>query len=604
MDNLELNANAYFYKVKDGSEPNDFFIKDAFKQAREDKEAVSVYQPIIRQEIIDENDNSLAVFSLDISSYETKPNFHKEQEDGVNELKYSLFLIVEYGNYFGILKKHVSGVSVLKDALEAIDFDVLTHFLITSNTRYEKVQSTSIKTVSGSLRKSVSESRNVENQSSQFVLSKRVPISFRIDNDGQKYNIAPNTSRVNAMKVSVEFSECVDWICQTLEHIDEAYQSLPPSPFMDNFAKRINYSQNIDSLKPLNLVLDFSDLLLKLETGRIDKIYTIKTNDDNADDIEIDFDIYQLINDTVVLHDTDQEGDGYTINEFFTINKNKQGLAIDHQDFKSIFIRFDNDNVYNINRYINSGGHFMVNFTNPEYVYLNKKIFKDSRLLGDIESFMKIFKPHSGIVNSTSEKGEGYDSRSVNFDSNSLFAFVENELAQDSNILICDDLGVEWGDFISFKDDTLNFYHVKHKKPSFSASDLQDVFGQVQKNLGFANLSEAMIDYRKHRWLSNYNIDNVQTNIKRIRRNSCLEDPIGEIIETNQKFSINPKAQTRIFIVIDFISRSQLKKNIEELRDGHTFNNKGVTNQILWYVSSLMSNAKDLDIDLEIICRP
>ncbi len=160
----------------------------------------------------------------------------------------------------------------------------------------------------------------------------------------------------------------------------------------------------------------------------------------------------------------------------------------------------------------------MIVFDNYEYVYSRGTIFKDSRLLGDTDNFLSTFVTFDSLKNIESEKGENYLPTSSKFKPNSLFSFVEDELAINSNYLICDDQGVEWGDFISINDDEITFYHLKHNILGLSATNLEEVFGQVQKNLGFLQLTEEMINKRKVKWQNTYQLKGVGTSIKRMRK--------------------------------------------------------------------------------------
>ena len=137
-----------------------------------------------------------------------------------------------------------------------------------------------------------------------------------------------------------------------------------------------------------------------------------------------------------------------------------------------------------------------------------------------------------------------------------------------------------------------------------SASSLEEVFGQAQKNFAFLELTEERIDYRKTRWLSNYNIGNVATQIKRIRKSSPGKDQISVIKKHVNDASSNGNLRRRIYIVVNYISKKDLIASINLIKKGDEFAHKGVTLQILWFVNSIMANAQDLNSEFRIICRP
>ena len=52
-------------------------------------------------------------------------------------------------------------------------------------------------------------------------------------------------------------------------------------------------------------------------------------------------------------------------------------------------------------------------------VYKQKKLFKDSQLIGNLDYFMNIFVPYDELKNIESEKGS-FSLASTNFDENSI----------------------------------------------------------------------------------------------------------------------------------------------------------------------------------------
>src|SRR3546814_14519464 len=64
----------------------------------------------------------------------------------------------------------------------------------------------------------------------------------------------------------------------------------------------------------------------------------------------------------------------------------------------------------------------------------------------------------------TSEKGV-FANDQQSFSGGSVFQIVVDRIAEDCNILICDDLGDEWADFIGLSTDgspnMVSFYHAK-----------------------------------------------------------------------------------------------------------------------------------------------
>lgn len=257
-----------------------------------------------------------------------------------------------------------------------------------------------------------------------------------------------------------------------------------------------------------------------------------------------------------------------------------------------------------MNQYFNNKNSFIINFNKIDYIYTHRKIFHDSKLLGDIDNFLTAFQPFDKLNKVKSEKGTGYSSASTSFSKDSLFYFIENELASKHKCLICDDMGAEWGDFISLNDEEIVFYHAKFHRESLSATNLEEVFGQAQKNFGYLALSEEMIIHRSSRWIRNYQIDKINTKIRRIRKCPNASDPIKSILSYNETVSSNPNLRRKVCIVISSLSKKDLTDSIIKVKQGNYFENMGVTAQILWFVNSLLASANDIGAEFRIICRP
>ncbi len=139
-----------------------------------------------------------------------------------------------------------------------------------------------------------------------------------------------------------------------------------------------------------------------------------------------------------------------------------------------------------------------------------RKLFKDNKLLGNIDNFLKIFIPAPQLENVNIEKGT-LTTNSINFATGSVFNFVENTFLNDSDYLVCDDLGKEWADHISISRPKIKFIHSKYKNANFSASAFKDIVSQVLKNLGNLMPQDFQLASKQNFWNSSYNNDGFQT---------------------------------------------------------------------------------------------
>lgn len=100
------------------------------------------------------------------------------------------------------------------------------------------------------------------------------------------------------------------------------------------------------------------------------------------------------------------------------------------------------------------------------------------------------------LNNVNDEKG-AFAARQAALDDESIFGVIVSHVADSRELLVCDDLGDEWADFIGVNDEsqpkTLSFYHAKHGDLTLGASGLHVVVSQAIKNLGRMNASDEEI---------------------------------------------------------------------------------------------------------------
>ncbi|MEI9806635.1 MAG: hypothetical protein WDO16_01440 [Bacteroidota bacterium] len=254
----------------------------------------------------------------------------------------------------------------------------------------------------------------------------------------------------------------------------------------------------------------------------------------------------------------------------------------------------------NFLHYFNLYNDFIINFEDLSLVYTNRKLFKDNNLIGYIDSFIDVFKGKNELTAVTSEKGT-FTVTSTSFSNDCIFRFIEDHLTHNSDYSFLDDLGDEWADFIKLKNNSISLIHAKHGNSQLSASSFHDVVGQALKNIGNLNPSNIQLETTKAAKRSaNYNIDTIAATINRLRHG----DTIANAISIYKKLLITPNLKKEIILVLDFISRAQLKDRLQKLQAGTAFHEKNQVIQILWIISSLVNSCSENGIDIHIYCKP
>lgn len=597
IDHLLINDNAYFYK-KIKPIPTQKINQVFTEVSREKLSNRYSYKAVKNAANVG---NESFYYSICIFKYNHKPSFLKEPIDDWYEVKFSFLLIVEYLDYVVIYKNNVAGLKTLNEFIEPLDYVKISRLFVIEDTKFEKFYLSNMSTADNALRNRTVEGNNLQGTISRIGAPKQVIHNMRVSNDQDKTSLSLNTSRINKLGNREEMQEFFNWIVEVVRKINVFNWR---NTYLDNFAQPINFEDYADELNPICILIKFDKLLDDIERERVERVYKV---DDNDDEIE-EFNLNTFIDhfNTTLNVNMDEEGKYYIDNPVdpeMYISVAKKSLRLNSSELKKVKIDKGEDNLTDLVNYINARSDFIVNFTEPDLIYAYRKLFRDHRLLADVEGFLSVFKPYRELTLTTSEKG-GFNSSQTEFETNSIFRFICDELATDSIALFCDDLGNEWADFISVNSETITFYHAKHKEgQGLSASDLQDVIGQAHKNLGNLEPTDDMLDRKAaNKWSNKYNADEIQTQIKRLQIGPY--DSISEAIKEYKLALAHPNIKKQVNIVIDFISKQELSDGLELLKRNESFSRRNEVTQILWFVSSLVANCRELGIETYISCRP
>jgi hypothetical protein len=139
----------------------------------------------------------------------------------------------------------------------------------------------------------------------------------------------------------------------------------------------------------------------------------------------------------------------------------------------------------------------------------------------------------------------------------------------------------------------------KYHDSKFSATSFQDVVGQALKNIGNMKPDEAALEGRYDDWNKTYNADHIHTQITRLRKGASVRTAIDHWKKAMQ----SPNLRRDIYLVINFIAKDHLENNLRRMQDDEQFGERKQTVQILWLVSSLISQCHEQGIGIHIICK-
>lgn len=589
IDNILINENAYFYQNIESVRISKTTIEQVFRDASSAKTGNYLLKTIKKNILIDENS---IVYSLCVFKYESKPTFIDEEVENWIESKLAYLLIVEVDDYIIISRKNISKIQDFIKQFQPLDYAILSTLFVNENTSFEKFSLKNLNVSDKALREKSLEALDLRENFSSLGANNYMLNSLRVKNEDEKTSLMLNSSRINKFGKKSGIEQFCNWSYSLVNRIKEHVEQ---ETFLSIFAEPQDYENMKDSLTPISILFIFSKLYDDFENGRITTFF-IRNN--KLGKVRR-FNLIKYLDSFERLLKVEREEDLFKIKnssaDDLELKLNNKSITLQSPKLKDIILQKDDGNDITFIDYINKYCSFILNFENIDLVYSNRKLFKDSKLLGNIDYFMKVFIPYEELVNVTSEKGSFTITQTL-FTSDSLFNFVEAQFLDGSDFFICDDLGREWADHIGITEDKVTFYLSKHKGSSFSATAFQDIIGQAQKNLGNLTPQDYQLMGKRDFWNGAY----PNSNIKRLRKG----DSIDNFIHQYQSTIKNPYFKRECYLVINFISRSELQNNLNQLREGTNFAQKNETIQILWFISSLVSSCKEVNVDAYICCKP
>ena len=596
VENLILNENAYFYIKHRTGLLSKNIIETTFKEAAIDKLGRFLLKQIKTKYRINNQDIE---YSICVFKYTKKPTFIVDEVKDWDEIKLAYIVILDFDKYLAISKRNISGIKELNKIIFPLDYKTISSLFIDETTAYEKFSMNNMNISDNVVRSKSIEAVDLKENISTLGLHSYILSNLRLNNDEGKVSLSLGSSRINKFGKKSNLYFFISWAQVIIDKIENFEES---DNFLSSFATPLDFEKENKSLKPIAMLLILTKLYADYEANRIESTKLIlEENERDVNIISVLDKMSRLLEIKELISDA---GNSYfkiitsLVNDL-SLSINTKSITLRSPKLKNLIIRFTDETEVSIVDYFNRTSSFIINFDKVELVYSHRKLFKDSRLLENINSFIRIFKPYTELENVTSEKGMVY-TRSTEFKNNSIFSFVEKEFLPNSQFFICDDLGNEWADHIGLYEDSISFFHSKYKDSKFSASDFQDIVGQAQKNLGNLSPSDDQWKLKNKSWRKNYVLDETTTKIKRIRKGTSVDNAI-EYFKNLKTF---PNLTKKVYLVINFISKSELTDRLEKLKRNESFRERNQVIQILWFISSLISTCNEVSAETYIICKP
>ena len=595
IGNIFINENAYFYENNENIQISRSKLTELFRTVSSAKTGNYLLNSIkVRLNL-----NEDIYYSICVFKYITPPTFIDEPIDNWFEEKLAYLLVVEIEDFIVISRKNISKLQDFVNRFKPLDYQTLSTLFVNDDTTFEKFSLKNLNVSDKAVREKTLEAVDLKENFSSLGANNYLLNALRLKNNEEKTSLMLNSSRINKFGNKNSIIQFCFWSKNLVQMIKNHSSS---NTFLSIFAEPIDYETVKDELVPISILFNFSNIYIDLEQGYINRVILRQFRDGETIDREVN--LIDFLSKFERLCKV-QTKDGKhlisnTTSKDLEIKLNEKSITIRSQKLKNVKLVQDNGNEISIIDYVNGKNSYIINFDYLDIAYSNRKLFRDSRLLGNIKNFLKIFKPHSDLNNVTSEKGT-FLTTSITFTDDSIFGFVEKFFLNDFDYFLCDDLIKEWADHIGVSENRIVFFHSKYNTSSASASAFQDIVGQAQKNLGNLTPQDFQLESKRNIWNANYNSkEGVNTAISRVRKGASANDIIEQIKQTTK----NPYLRKEVYLVLNFISKSALESFLNDLVNGIAFTERNEVIQILWFISSLISSCQELNTEVTIYCRP
>jgi len=517
-----------------------------------------------------------ALWSALAFCYERQPAFLHPSDLEIKERICGFLLLVEYREHIAIFKSNLDIPSEFKtEYLKHIADGRVEIAVARAGATFEQIRLRNMATSKYALRTKTLEANDLQNAVGPASASRYVPRGYHVRRGRDQYAATPDSGKISMRSDRVGYKGLIDWTAFVIDLLKD--ETAEPSAFIRAFARPIDLNSLPATTIPTSFAIDvpaFVEQLFDTENT----IRLLKGNGELAEALDLEqaavvlaalsqsFAVRKVHSELRVVVSEKERRVGL-------INMTKTRISLKQfalPETEDVYVRpanqvNDAENGIPIKRFIDQNDLFTVLFNDPTIIYLDGELYRDDSLV-DGTTFLSYIRSESQLNTCTSEKGT-FTEEHTSFDANSIFSVVVDNVAAADEVLVCDDLGDEWADFIGINTrshpKTISFYHAKHREPTLSASVLHDLVGQAIKNLSRINLAPADVARKFEKWNSPYQNSDVTTAIPRILRG---DGPLLQAKITDALSS--PDTIRRVFIVTSSLSRGQLDEKFASFRGG------------------------------------
>ncbi len=603
LEILKTTKSAYFFVVKKPIATED--IASAFARILGDAGLAkdAALQQVIRETAPHGKKGGLPISFLVFPFEEDVPFF---DNGPFKERKYAFVLLAEIDRFCIAFKRHVSALEGYLEQLETVERGVVLRLFASEDTAYQRLRLRNMSASRHVVRSRTLEADDLAEAMSPLGANRSIPRGLRLRVDKDIFSLVPNTSHVTKQEGRVHLKGLLEWAAAMVREI-KSRQGLGAScRFLERFAADRDLASLPADVLPVALSLGIEEIfsIIDEEGGSLLRAGTDKEPPANV--------LVALREWAAALLDLEREDaksfrimsartflGGRGKGEVGRLRVNAKSLGIQIRILDEFDVRIGSE-TESLGKWLNRAQSFHVTFSEPQFAYFDGSLFEDRNLRENGNIVISCFETKWDFTGVDDEKGN-FTRSSDAFSANSIFAVIERKIAADCDVLVCDDLGDEWADFIGVRSagdpPTLSFYHAKFGQHTLSASKFSDVVAQGLKNLSHIYPTVADLEPKVKRWGQFYNAPGVgPTRIRRLRGTTTL----GQASQALSRIVATANVLRRVCLVTSFVSKSAVEAAFDDLKAGRKVKPQII--QLLWLLTSFIGTCLEAGAQPRILC--
>lgn len=543
--------------------------------------------------------------------YESPPSF-LEDTTAIRESLCGFLLLIEYEGHAAVLSSRLSLPSSFKTKhFSEVAAARVEGAIAGADAIFQRMTMRNMSISPYAMRSKTLEAQNLANVVGPAGSRRYAPRTYSVVANGTLSSATPSTGRIGIRSARADLPGAVTFAKNVIDALLEDNSNV--SPFIRSFARPVSLTEALAASNPLAMAIDTNKLSEAVGSDEA-SIRLVRLQGD----VTVELSAFEL---TELMEQLDRplniEGnervrsarDPATGEQAASISLNKKRIALRSLSMlpaSDIYVERASEEPHEagdrrtLREHLDEINALIVLFDDVRLAYIDGQVFRDETLLDGGEAFLRYFTVSAPLVAVTSEKG-AFTAAKTAFDATSSFGAIVDHIAAADPILLCDDLGDEWADFIGIADDAgltqISFYHAKHGALSLGASPFHISVGQAIKNLGNMTFPEERLAGKIDLWGSTYNAPGQQTQIQRTIRSNA-----ADLAVALRRARIAPDARRRAVIVTSSLSRQAVVDAFAAIQNGQRPSPSFV--QLYWLLQSFFSACTEVGASGSVVCQP